>query len=222
MKFAAYLAIILQVSSYKFEAAVIIAEFCSDPPTTHSASFWKMNDQFLTIDSIKWWVSNRVPQPLCPVHDLRLRPVEDVYSSKYTFENLSHSLKCEDCTKAYFLPRSYSKEKLYVLDRLDAKIFRGQKFINLDDEALPIAEHKIQKKSDYFVTSLLTQSRLGLRLVVYAGKRGGDKKTQIFVEPEIKRLAFDQKDLHPTKVFTSLEATFEDGTKYKIEKGGKK
>ncbi len=44
-------------------------------------------------------------------------------------------------------------------------------------------------------------------------KKGEKKKTQIFVEPDIKRLAFDQKDLHPTDVFTKLEATFSDGTK---------
>ena len=96
------------------------------------------------------------------------------------------------------------------------------KFINFDDEAIPIAIDKIPKNSEYFVTSLLTKSKIGLRLVVYAGKRGSDSKTQLFVEPEIKRLAFDQKDLHPTDVFTMVEATFEDGTKAKIQKGVKK
>lgn len=44
-------------------------------------------------------------------------------------------------------------------------------------------------------------------------KKGVKEKTQIFVEPKIKRLAFDQKDLHPTDIFTKLEATFSDGTK---------
>jgi hypothetical protein len=177
-----------------------------------------MSEQFITIDKIKWWISDRVPQPLCPIHNLRLRPVEDINSSRYTYEYSSHTLKCEDCTKLYKISRSYQAEKLYVIDKLDAKIFSGQKFINLDDEALPIAEDKIPKNSEYFVTSLLTQSKVGLRLVVYAGKKGGSQKTQIFVEPEIKRLAFDQRDLHPIDVFTKLEATFSDGTKVTQEK----
>jgi hypothetical protein len=42
--------------------------------------------------------------------------------------------------------------------------------------------------------------------------------TQIFVEPEIRRLAFDQKDLHPNDVFTKVEATFIDGTTAKTDK----
>lgn len=180
-----------------------------------------MNDEFITIDNIRWWVSNRIPQPLCPIHNLRLRPLEDIHSSRHTFQNLSHTLKCEECIKTFIIPRSYSNEKLYVIDKIDAKIFKNQKFINLDDEALPIAEDKIPKNSEYFVTALLTQSKVGKRLVVYAGKRGNEQKTQIFVEPEIRRLAFDQKDLHPPDVFTSLEAVFDDGSKTKIEKTNK-
>lgn len=182
------------------------------------------NDQFITIDKIKWWIYEsiggiRTPQPLCSIHNLRLYPMEDGYSNEYNYGRQSHSLRCEECGKTHSIPRSFDKEKQYVLDRVDAKIFKGMNFINLDDEALPIAEDKIKSKdSKYFVTSVLTESKTGLRLVVYAGEHGSDKKTQIFVEPDIKRLTFDQKDLHPTEVFTELEATFEDGSKHKMKK----
>lgn len=178
-----------------------------------------MSEQSITIDKIKWWVpETRVPQPLCLVHHLRLYPVKDVYCRFYP--NLeSHSLKCQECKELHIISRSIADEKQYVIDKLDAQIFRGMRFINLDDEALPIAEDKIKSKdSKYFVTSLLTQSKTGLRLVVYAGEKGSDKKTQIFVEPDIKRLAFDQKDLHPNDVFAELEATFADGSKHKMKK----
>lgn len=183
-----------------------------------------MNSESIVIDKIKWWVYKdglgiRTAVPLCPTHDLRLRPVQDIFSSRYNFNNISRSLKCEDCENLNKIPRAYQEEKQYVLDRIDAKIFKGMKFINLDDEALPIAEGKA-KNSKYFVTALLTESKVGLRLVVYAGERGNNKKTQIFVEPEIKRLAFDQNNLHPSDIFSSIEAIFEDGTKAKIEKGG--
>jgi len=112
------------------------------------------------------------------------------------------------------LPRNIENERQYILDKIDAKFFKSIKFINLDDEAIPIAEDKA-KSTDrkYFVTSRLMESKTGLRLVVYAGERGKKEKTEIFIEPEIKRLAFDQADLHPTDVFTKLEATFNDGTK---------
>jgi hypothetical protein len=93
------------------------------------------------------------------------------------------------------------------------------KFINLDDEAIPLAEYKINSKTEkYFITALLTDSKVGHRLVVYAGEKGKKEKTQIFVEPEIKRLAFDQNNLHPKEIFVALEAIFDDGSSASIYK----
>lgn len=176
-----------------------------------------MEDQFIIVDKIKWHISSssngRRVQPLCLTHNLRLRPVDDKYSTIYDGIDESRTLKCEDCEKSYSIPRNYSSERRYILDRIDAKKFKLMRFINLDDEALPLAEDKKSHENNkFFVTSLLTKSKTGLRLVVYAGEKGKNEKTQIFVEPGIKRLAFDQKDLHPTDVFVKLEATFADGT----------
>ena len=105
----------------------------------------------------------------------------------------------------------------YVINKVNSKIFKQAKYIKLDDEAIPLAEVKVSKNKDFFVKALLTESKVGLRLILYAGKIGNNKKTQIFVEPEIKRLAFDQNDLHPNDVFTKVEATFLDGTKASID-----
>ena len=173
-------------------------------------------DQFVTIDKIKWWIwtkddQSRETLPYCSKHDIRMYP-KLAYGERY-FSKTKY-LQCAECEKWHSIPREYDDEKQYVLDKVESKIIKGIKFINLDDESLPIAKEKISSKdSKYFITSLLTESKTGLRLVVYAGKKGEKKKTQIFVEPGIKRLAFDQKDLHPTDVFTKLEATFSDGTK---------
>lgn len=117
-------------------------------------------------------------------------------------------LRCEECKKGYSIPRNWENEQQYVLDKVDSKLFKGIKFINLDDEAIPIAEDKKSSRDNkFFITSLLTKSKTGLRLIVYAGEKGKKEKTQIFVEPDIKRLAFDQKDLHPNEVFTKSYST---------------
>lgn len=172
--------------------------------------------QTYRIDGVLWWVwqdntNVRHVQPICPHHKLRMYPARHSHMN-YDFQAVR--LKCEECAEFYNLSRNYSKEEIYVLDKIDAKIFKGMKVFNIDDEAVPLTEEKLKSvDSKYFVTSLLTKSKTGLRLVVYAGKKGSGSKTQIFVEPEIKRLSFDQKDLHPTEVFTKLEATFSDGTK---------
>lgn len=173
-------------------------------------------EQKIILDNIKWYISpSREVQPLCPKHHLRL-------SLKFNSTNFCR-LICEECKEPYELTREFSRQKQYILDKLDSKIFKDMKFINLDDEALPIAEVKLDSKNnpDYFVTGLLTKSKVGLRLVIYAGKKGSSEKSQIFVEPEIRRLAFDQKDLHPSDVFTKVEATFKDGVKQVIKGGNR-
>jgi len=169
-----------------------------------------LKDGFI-IDGIKWVIGQhpRKAIPLCPKDCVKLTK-----PSRYDLDDLTYNLVCEECSAVYKLPRSYEREQEYVLNKIDAKFFKGMRFINFDDEALPIAkDKKYSKDNRYFVTSLLTESRAGLRLVVYAGEKGQKEKTQIFVEPKIKRLAFDQNDMHPTDVFTKLEATFADGTK---------
>ena len=168
-----------------------------------------MLDKGFIIDGIRWLIGQHPPKaiPLCPKDFVKLDSYPD-YS-----EFLDQHLKCEDCKNVYPLSRSVAIEKQYVLNKINSKTYQEMRYVNLDDEAIPLAEYKSSSKNNrFFVTSILIKSKTGLRLIVYAGERGKSDKTQIFVEPEIKRLSFDQKDLHPTDVFTKLEATFSDGT----------
>lgn len=72
------------------------------------------------------------------------------------------------------------------------------------------------KDSPYWVEVKFIESKTGPKLVIYAGERGMEGKSQVFVDLETRRMGFDQTDRHPTDVFVSIEATFKDGTKAKI------
>lgn len=175
-----------------------------------------MAQEFYRFDGILW-KDNIIPEPYCPKHRLAMDSFSYSESTPYKYDHL----RCEECSDDYIIPRDLSEEQKYISRKLESRTMKDFKVLNLDDEAIPIAEDKIKSKDGkYFVTSLLTKSKVGHRLVVYAGEIGSDKKTQIFVEPEIKRVAFDQKDLHPTDVFVKLEATFSDGSSSSIN--GKK
>lgn len=126
-------------------------------------------------------------------------------------------LFCEDCGKKYQIPRDIDEQKKYVSRKIEAKNLKTIKVINFDDEATPLAEDKVEVQNGHFVKSILTDSKVGKRLVIYAGEKGIQKKTQIFAEPEIKRLSFDHKDIHPGEIFIKVEATFIDGTKGSIQ-----
>jgi hypothetical protein len=173
----------------------------------------------------KTTVGIRLPVPLCPDHDLRLTPITpQVYNSRLRrnvdgYSENAISLKCAEGPHNVSIPRVFSEEKQYVIDRVDAKVFKGMKVLNLDDEATPIAKDKITSEDDkYFVTTQLMESKRGLQAVIYAGEKGSPVKTQIFINPKEKRLTFDHKDLHPSEVFLKIEATFDDGSKQSIEK----
>jgi hypothetical protein len=177
------------------------------------------SDVLIRLDGIKWWIVGsggaRTPVPLCPKHDLRLKPVG---SSSYS--SLHRNLECAECDRPYPIPRTYGDETKYVLDKIDSKAFRKMKTINLDDEAVPLAEERgdLPKASPYWIVTKMVESKTGRRLLIYAGRKGRIEKTQIFVEPDIKRLSFDHNDHHPSDIFVKVEVTFDSGLTSTIEK----
>jgi hypothetical protein len=165
------------------------------------------NDKLIRIDGIKWWepeapTNKRVVVPICPQHNLRLTVVSA----------LSPALVCPENDHTFTLPRPYIRESNYVLNRIDSQAFARMPVLNLDDEAIPVAKEELQD-TDYWVKAKVTKSKSGVRLIVWAGDKSKKNKAQLFVEPSLKRMTFDQNDVHPLEVFTRVEATFVDGAK---------
>jgi hypothetical protein len=175
---------------------------------------------YIRLDGIKWWIAvvkdQRIPFPLCPKHDLRLSIAPTVAS----FQEIGKLLSCEECDRPYQIPRKLADEQTYVLNKLDSRYVKQMKFLNLDDEAVPLATTRIDASNEnpYWIEARLVESKTGRRLVIYAGEKGRKDKTQIFVEPDIQRLSFDHKDRHPSDIFLKVEATFDSGHTSTISK----
>lgn len=184
-----------------------------------------MNAEIVRIDSIKWWITQsttgiRLPIPLCPQHNLKLTPIpgQYLYAGRYVNKLPSTAIvmQCAEGPHSHKIPREYDDEKKYVLDKIDALTFAGMSVLNLDDEAIPVAKENL-KESQYWVKSKVTKSKSGDRLIIWAGSRSKGNKTQLFIEPELKRLSFDQNDDHPLEVFAKVEAVFANGATTSIE-----
>jgi hypothetical protein len=148
----------------------------------------------------------------------------DSYARKNIRDSNSEALEleCAEGPHRLTIPRKLSDEKSYVIDRIDALIFEKATYIYLDDKAIPVALDEIKgKEGPVWVRAKVTESKSGLRLIVWAGDKSAKTKTQLFVEPSIKRLSFDQNDDHPTEVFTKVEALFKDEVKVSIKSQGK-
>lgn len=169
-----------------------------------------MDYRFVRIDDAVWDLDPGYPVPYCPTHMLPLSLTwNGGTSSRYA---------CPEDKQMFIFSREHTAQREYVRSRVAAKSLKDIKVLNLDDEAIPLAEAKdTGEDNPYFVVARLTKSKVGLRLVAYAGEKGNPNKVQLFVEPEIRRLSFDQKDLNPLDVFTSVEAVFRDGSKVRLE-----
>ncbi len=184
------------------------------------------DEVLIRVDGIKWQITgsaaDREPIPICPRHHLRLTPIPITDDDGIDFDPYAFSrvLKCEECDSPYEIPREYGIEQTYVLNKIDSRQFKQMKTINLDDEAVPLAVDRIDpsKESPYWLEVRLVESKTGRRLVIYAGEKGREGKTQIFVEPDIQRLSFDQTDRHPSEIFLKVEATFDSGHKSTMSK----
>lgn len=164
----------------------------------------------LRLDGVLWLFEQGRWNPLCPKHHIRL-------DLKYN-GSICRMGCAEDHDEVYQFPREYNAQLRYVKNKVDSFNFKKLKYINIDGEYTPIASDEAKSKDgNFFVRAILTDSKVGLRMVVYAGQKGKEK-TQIFVEPDIKRLAFDQTNTHPSEVFIELTGTFEDGTTSTIKK----
>jgi hypothetical protein len=187
-------------------------------------------ERLIRIDGVKWFISDRVNiqkktvktvKPICPKHSMELTSSDTNVAARINGQ--STLIRCDGlflhCEEGHVIeiPRILSQETSYVLKRVEAIDFRKMQTINLDDEAVKISESKLSDQDNkYFIASQLMQSKRGLQLVVYAGKKGDKHKTEIIVEPDVKRLAFDTTDLHPNEVFAALTATFKDGSTQSI------
>lgn len=184
--------------------------------------------QIIRIDGIKWWITSsqvaRFPVPLCPQHNIRLDPKPGlIYSSilhKYveSLESTATIMECAEGPHSITIPRAFDQEKKYVINRVDALIFKTMSVLNLDDEAVPVANEEFKKDSPFWIKAKITESKSGTRLIIWAGDKSQKNKTQLFIEPALKRLSFDQNDNHPTEVFAKVEATFVNKVISKIEK----
>jgi len=172
-----------------------------------------MNKKLLVIDGIAWQIETSIAgysaRPICPSDRMEL----DSGGNYYT-----NSLKCPDCGKEYKIPRNFSSEERYVIEKYKASLRQDWDLVDIDGTLTPVTKKEKIGKNEYFCTAQVRDSKRGPQIVIYAGKKGSGK-SQIFITPEERRLSFDQNDINPADIFAKITAEFSDGTKHTI-KGG--
>ena len=142
-----------------------------------------MDNKLYSIDKILWSVDkyNGVAIPLCPKDHIELSGISNG-NCIFATDEVIDELECEDCKKRFKLGRSLHDEKKYVVEKVLALDRKEYEIVDIDGIQTPVTKKvKLDPNTEYFCTTQIRDSKRGPQLVIYAGKKGSNRKGQIFI-----------------------------------------
>jgi hypothetical protein len=143
-----------------------------------------------------------------------MRQLEDVFVDPF---DKSSTAYCPSCNNELYFNYPLSVVRSDIARIMLSKKFQKLDIIDIDGVGTPVLKKKVSTTDNkYFASIQINESKRGPQLVIYAGKRGYNNKSQIFITPETKKMSFDHNDIMPTDIFTKVTAEFVDGTANEI------
>ena len=165
---------------------------------------WKSSKPVISLDS----------QPYCNKHKLPLQYVHDYVSDD------EYVLSCPEDSEEFQFKRGLYSHRKFIIMKMEAAGFKDMKVQYIDAEGNNVLAKERDElkgksgKGGYWVEAKLTDTAKGIQLMVQAGKKDNNKKSQLFIDTPAQRLSFDksEKDNHPSGMFTKVSAEFKDST----------
>jgi DNA-directed RNA polymerase subunit RPC12/RpoP len=182
------------------------------------------NNKIYNVNGNLWCRTDNEIELLCNKNNcrtiMREKSIEDPLGNIQIFIN-STGMVCPKCGHEIIIHPKLLATKIDVECIIKSSKYKNMDIIDIDGIDIPLAKKKLSTREnlEYFVTANLIESKRGKQLVIYTGKKGDnnrDKKTHILVDPEVKRLSFDPKDIHPNDTFLEVKAVFKDGSSHTI------
>lgn len=147
---------------------------------------------------------NPIPFALCPKQRCNCSLVK----SKETYSRGEYKYCCVRCDFKITLNKAVEEKGEDFLRILEAQKYKDAEIVNIDGELIRVQREQ-QTDSNYWVDVKLSKNKKGeVQVMVLAGDKSERSKSQLFVDPANERLAFDQHNDHPSKVFTKVTAIF--------------
>lgn len=117
---------------------------------------------------------------------------------------------CIKCGYKITLNKSIEEKGIDFMDVFLSQEYKNAEIVNIDGELIRIQKQE-QRDNDYWIEAKLSKNKKGqVQLMILAGSKKQKDKTQLFLDPSTERLAFDQNNDHPRKIFTKVTATFKN------------
>lgn len=174
-----------------------------------------MNDQNIKLylwEGLHWdvdWDINGNPYsqtPLCPKQKCNCK----LKKSTESYQRGEYKYCCVRCDFKITLNKSIEEKASDLLEIIESQKYKDAEIINIDGELIRVQRDE-EKDDDYWVDVKLSKSKKGeVQLMVLAGSKKNKDKTQLFLDPKKERLAFDQNNDHPSKIFVKVLGTFKN------------
>jgi len=143
---------------------------------------------------------------LCPKQKCNCR----LKKSKEFYDRGEYKYFCPRCNFKITLNKSIEDKSLDFLDVIESQKYNDAEIINIDGELIKVSRKQITDL-DYWIDVKISKNKKDeVQLMILAGSRKSKDKTQLFLDPKNERLAFDQKDDHPTKIFAKVIVNFKN------------
>jgi hypothetical protein len=110
------------------------------------------------------------------------------------------------------LNKSIEAKTADAINVVNSLQYKNAEIVNIDGDLIRIQREGI-KDDNYWIDAKISKNSKGeLQLMVLAGSKSNGVKTQLFLDPKTERLAFDQNNDHPTKIFTKVIGIFKNST----------
>ena len=149
-------------------------------------------------------VGNPDPFALCPKQKCHCKLIKS--KEKYSIGEYKYC--CVRCDFKITLNKSIEDKCSDFIIAIDSQKYKDAEIINIDGELIRVKREE-KKDDDYWIDVKISKNKKDeLQLMVLAGSKKSRDKTQLFLEPKIERLAFDQNNDHPRQVFTKVIGIF--------------
>lgn len=158
---------------------------------------------------ILWSYEYYEVKPHCPIDKCELN-VE--------YNDMETDFSCPQCDFTVSMKKDYPYLRDDIEKIICADSFKDAEIVNIDGESIKIAKEE-GKDSDYWLEASISKNSKGVKQVmVLAGSRKNEDKTQLFLDIDNEKLSFDQNNDHPKKLLAKVTATFKDTTSTISEK----
>ncbi len=121
-----------------------------------------------------------------------------------------YKYECIRCDFKIILAKDITELGKDVLGVLESYEYQDAEIVNIDGDLIRVFREE-KNDDNYWVDVKISKNKKNeVQLMVLAGNKENKDKTQLFFDPNIEKISFDQNNDHPSDVFVKVVGIFKN------------